>query len=90
MRFIAAKLYSFMPKVSAWSMGLLLDKKRSTAFSPYTVGITDVLMFTSFESMRVRKWPSCGRRRAAMLRLASTLTREMIGCARRLGGGVIS
>jgi len=63
---------------------------RNTIDSPWWVGSEETRMSTCFSPNCLTIRPSWGRRRSAMFMLDMTLTREMIGPARWIGGGAIS
>ena len=63
---------------------------RSTTLSPNWVGRVETRRSTGRPPMLILIRPSCGSRRSAMFRLASTFTRETIGTASCRGGGAIS
>ena len=69
------------PICSRLKRTLARSSTRITTLSPCTVGTVDTRRSSSRPLTRVLIRPSCGRRRSAMSRRASSLMREADGCA---------
>ena len=74
------------PSFSTTSSPRSLGRMRMTADSPCWVGMMATRISTSVRPARNRAAPSCGRRRSAMLRLATILMREITRLRQHAGG----
>ena len=81
---------SRMPTLARSSETLPRSRIRMTTDSPNMVGSTATRRSTGSSPTVSSMRPSWGTRRSAMSMLAMTFTRETIGIARCLGGGIIS